>query len=232
MNLDFVDSLPPSLVSSCAGMTLGCPPDCARACRLGDAAQFDAVLDAFAARFHDPDRAALVSFWSLYYLAPLIVPSTAALLCRDRILPVGFEELGLATSETGIAAFLLPHGAPRTAGACRFETLVDGHLAPFAALCASRTGLSPRIVWANAAAILDWALGELEGVDTVAEARAEARALLDGGAGACRLAYRLRRDAQGACVRRVCCLRYRLPGVPDCGALCPRNDMASAGRTG
>lgn len=225
MSLDFVDLLPPSLAPSCAAMTVGCPPGCARACGLGEAARFDAAVAAFAAGYREPDRGALVSLWSMYYLAALIVPATAALLCRDRVLPVGFEEVGLAIGSGGLAAFrLVDAGCPAAARGCRrFETLVEGHLAPFVALCAARANLSPRVIWSNAAVMLDWALGELSAADTLPEARAEAEALLSGGTGACRLAHPLRSGADGTRTRRVCCLRYRLPGVADCGSLCPRS---------
>lgn len=223
MSLDFVDLLPPSLAPSCTAMTVGCPPGCDRACRLGDAACFDRAMTAFAAGYREPDRGALVSLWSMYYLVALIVPATAALLCRDRVLPVGYDEIGLAIGEGGTAAFLLADAGSGAAGTRRFDTLVEGHLAPFAALCAARTALSPRLFWSNAAVVLDWALGEMPAGGTIVAARAEAEALLAGGAGACRLARPLRTNDNGSRTRRVCCLRYRLPGVADCGGLCPRD---------
>ncbi len=222
MSLDLAELVPPSLAPSCAAMTIGGPPGCARACRLCEPAHFDGALTAFAAAYHEPDRAALVSLWSMYYLAALIVPTTAALLCRDRVLPVGFEDVGVAIGTAGLAAFRLADAGSPAGGGARFEVLVEGHLSPFAALCAARAGVSPRLIWSNAAVILDWALGELAITDTVPAARAEAEALLAGRVGECRLAHPLRTHPDGTRTRSTCCLRYRLAGVADCGRLCPR----------
>ena len=59
----------------------------------------------------------------------------------------------------GLAAFRLSsEGYPASARGRRFDTLVDGHLAPFVTLCAARAGMSPRVFWSNAAVMLDWAL--------------------------------------------------------------------------
>lgn len=223
MTLDLAALVPPSLAPSCAAMAVDDGSGCARACRLAEPGGFDRALSAFATAYDEPDRAALVSLWSMYYLAALIVPPTAALLCCDRVLPVGFAELGMTIDPAGLAAFRLPGiGCPAGASCRRFDTLVDGHLAPFVTLCAARAGVSPRVFWSNAAVMLDWALKELGTADTVPAARAEAEALLDGSAGACRLAHPLRGNADGTRTRRVCCLRYRLPGVADCGGTCPR----------
>ena len=219
------ERVPPRLAASCAAMTIAAVPDCPSACRLAEPERFDRVLSAFAAPFAEPDRGALVSLWSMYYLAALIVPATAALLCRDHVLPVGFDEVGIHVDPAGLAAFRLVHDGSSQAGRWghRFDTLVDGHLAPFVALCAARTGLSPRIFWSNAAVILDWTLGQLRGDDDLCRpASEEAQALLGGRAPCRRLASPLRRKADGRRVRAVCCLRYRLEGVDDCGALCPR----------
>lgn len=220
---DLAATVPPSLAPSCAAMTVDRARSDLRASQLGEPGRFDYALSAFAAAYHEPDRAALVSLWSMYYLAALIAPATAALLCRDHILPVGFENIGIAVGPSGCATFSLSdlgrtaaaHGRPR------FEALVEGHVAPFVSLCVARAGLSPRVIWSNAAVILDWALNELS-ADTVPAARAEAAALLDGNAGACRLACPLRTNGDGTRTRRVCCLRYRLLGVASCGQLCPR----------
>ena len=128
----------------------------------------------------------------------------------------------MAIGVAGLAAFRLDDAGGAAGPGARFEVLVEGHLSPFAALCAERAGLSPRLIWSNAAFILDWALGELASTATVPAARAEAEALLAGRGGACRLAHPLRTVANGTRTRRMCCLRYKLAGIADCGALCPR----------
>lgn len=223
MTLDLAAVVPPSLAPACAAMTIGDALGCTRADRLDDTGAFDRALRAFAAGYVEPDRAALVSFWSMYYLAALIAPAAAGLLCRDQALPVGFDEVGVAFDARGLASFRLADaGSPGASHGRRFDLLVEGHLAPFVTLCAARGGLAPRVVWSNAAVVLNWVLDELLAADTLPAARAEAEALLDGRAGACRLAHPLKTRADGTRTRRVCCLRFRLPGVASCGSLCPR----------
>ena len=225
--LDLATMVPPTLAPACVAMALD-GSGCARACRLAEPGCFDRALSTFAAAYQEPDRAALVSLWSMYYLAALIVPATAALLCCDQVLPVGFDQLGMTIGPAGLAAFRRSDdGHPAEAGR-RFDTLVEGHLEPFVGLCAARAGLAPRVFWSNAAVMLDWVLTELGTTDTVPTARAEAVALLEGRAGACRLAHPLRANPDGSKTRRVCCLRYRLSGVAGCGETCPRR---SAGMT-
>lgn len=221
--VDLAASVPSSLAPFCAAMARGGGSARARAGRLSEPRCFDRALSSFAAAYEEPDRAALVSLWSMYYLASLIVPTAVALLCRDRILPVGFDELGMTIGPGGLAAFRLRGTGRPASGHRRFDTLVEGHLVPFVALCAARAGLSPRVFWSNAAVMLDWVLGEIDTTATLPAARVEAEALLDGRAGACRLAHPLRATSNGGRMRRVCCLRYRLPGVGDCGATCPRH---------
>ena len=76
MTLDLAAVVPPSLSPACAAMTIGDAPGCTRADRLGGTGAFDRALHAFAAGYVEPDRAALVSFWSMYYLAALIAPAS------------------------------------------------------------------------------------------------------------------------------------------------------------
>lgn len=228
MILDTAAGMPTSLAPYCRAMTLGVGTGRARACRLCEADVFDRALSAFSAAYHQPDRDALVSLWSMYYLAALIVPPTSALLRHDVILPVGFDEIGMTIGGDGRPDFRLSGEGCRAGKdhSRRFETLVDGHLAPFVTLCATRTQLSPRVFWSNAAVLLEWTLGELATVPTIPGPRIEAEALLAGHAGACRLAHPMRVLADGTRRRRVCCLRYRLAGVDDCGTLCPRGFVA------
>ncbi|MEH3147349.1 MAG: siderophore-iron reductase FhuF [Methylobacterium frigidaeris] len=222
--------LPPSLATYGTRVAVGpCGEGACPAASLRDPATLDGILArfgaAYAAKGAPPDRRSLVSLWSQSYLAALIIPSATALLCLGRALPVAFEAVAFELDGAHtLARFLIPAEAP--AGEGGFSTLVSGHLDPFIGLCAARTGVSPRALWGNAGVMLDFTLRELAAAGPLLPGpAAEAAALLGRppcAAHACPLARTFRIPGAGAgCPRRVCCLRYRLPGVPSCGALCP-----------
>ena len=205
---------------------------------LRDPQVFDATLAAFAAGLSPAaglgpeagcaacDRRILVSYWSQFYLAALATPALTALVRLGRPLPLAFDTLSLERDAAGRPCrFRLPAAgsgctacpAPGLAG------LVEAHLRPFVELCHERCGIAPRILWGNAAVILDYVARELG--DGEAAACDDVAAGLGWRAGpACSkspLAQALCPGASGCRRRRVCCLRHRLPGVPSCGALCP-----------
>jgi len=199
---------------------------------LRDPRVFDATLAAFAAGLGPEsdcarcDRRVLVSYWSQFYLAALATPALTALVRLGRPLPLAFDALSLERDAAGRPCrFRLPAEgsgctvcpAPGLAG------LVEAHLRPFVALCHERCGIAPRILWGNAAVILDYVARELG--DGEGAACDDVASCLGWRAGpACSkspLAQALCPGASGCRRRRVCCLRHRLPGVPSCGALCP-----------
>ena len=217
---------------------------------LRDPAAFDATLSAFAAGLGvdrggggaASDRRALVSYWSQFYLAALATPALTALVRLGRPLPLAFDTTRLELDASGRPTRLLVdatvHGAGRdSAIAPGLAGLVEGHLRPFVELCHLRCGLAPRVLWGNAAAILDYVAGELGGgpleVRDGADAPhcAEVAACLgwrDGPAcGRSPLAQALCPGAPGCRHRRACCLRHRLPGIPSCGTLCPLERAAA-----
>ncbi|MET3693654.1 siderophore-iron reductase FhuF [Methylobacterium goesingense] len=204
---------------------------------LQDPAVFDATLAAFGAGFGAVDRRILVSYWSQFYFAALATPALTALVCLGRALPLAFEATSLELDDAGRPARLLvaANAAQAPCGvAPGLGGLVEAHLAPFVALCHRQCGLAPRVLWGNAAVILDHVAGEL-GVELGrnVSACAEIAACLGRGAPPCGsggmpLARALCPGAGGCRRRRVCCLRSGLPGVPSCGALCPRECGAGA----
>lgn len=240
--------VPDSLAAYRGGVAAG--PGGAQAlplCALRDPGLFDATLAAFAAGLGQaglgqdcgsgsgrdgacaiPDRRVLVSYWSQFYLAALATPALTALMRLGRPLPLAFDALRLELDATGRPVrFLIPEAeighdpAPGLAG------LVEAHLRPFVELCHARCGIAPRILWGNAAVILDYVARELAGAPGggAGEACDDVAACLGWRAGpACArspLSQALCPEAAGCRRRRVCCLRHRLPGVPSCGALCP-----------
>jgi ferric iron reductase protein FhuF len=210
--------VPDSLAAYRGGVAVGPGGSGARPlAALRDPAVFDAALAAFGAGVGavpaSVDRRALVSYWSQFYLAALATPALTALvrLGRPARLLVDPEAPGPGCGRACIGA-----ARPGLAG------LVEDHLRPFVELCCAQCGLAPRVIWGNAAVILDYVAGELRDGD--APARAEVASCLGrcGGPACARtpLAQALCAGADG-CRRRTCCLRSRLPGIPSCGALCP-----------
>ena len=225
---------------------------------LRDADVFDATLAAFGAgfgaEFQGADPRVRVSYWSQYYLAALATPALTALVRLGRPLPLAFDALSLELDAAGRPCrFRLPaDGAARAACPPPGLTgLVEAHLRPFVELCHARCGIAPRVLWGNAAVILDYVARELGGPpgDPLGDGGGTGAAPARGGAcaaacddvAACLgwragpacarspldspldnpLAQALCPGASGCRRRRVCCLRHRLPGVPSCGALCP-----------
>ncbi|MGH1573546.1 siderophore-iron reductase FhuF [Methylobacterium sp. P31] len=124
--------------------------------------------------------------------------------------------------------FLIPEEETGSDPAPGLAGLIEAHLRPFVDLCHARFGIAPRILWGNAAVILDYVARELRGApEAGAGSDCDDVAAYLGwrGAPACvrsPLAQALCPGASGCRRRRrVCCLRHRLPGIPSCGALCP-----------
>ncbi|KMO31437.1 siderophore-iron reductase FhuF [Methylobacterium aquaticum] len=197
---------------------------------LHDPAVFDATLAAFEAGLGvSPgavDRRALVSYWSQFYLAPLATPAMTALVRLGRPLPLGFATTRLALDGAGRPArFLVRPGTPE-GSAPGLAGLVEDHLRPFVELCRAQCGIAPRVIWGNAAVILDYVAREIGEPETLA--RPEVAACLGWcGGPSCALSPLARALCDRR--RRTCCLRQRLPGVPSCGDLCP---VRAGGRCG
>jgi ferric iron reductase protein FhuF len=188
------------------------------------------LMARFAALYPDSDRRALVSMWSQWHFGALVIPATAAILLGDRDLPLELDRIAIVPQEAGLtSAIVIPdEGARRCDGDDPFARLFDGHVAPLVALLARQFRVSPRLLWANAAAIFEWTLQQVPA--ELADARMLAAARL-------RLERPLEPDGrrnlmfeavrypveQGEPVRRrkLCCLRHLLAGVEHCGSLCP-----------
>ncbi|MDP4022813.1 siderophore-iron reductase FhuF [Methylobacterium sp. NEAU 140] len=193
---------------------------------LREPAVFDAVTARFGAGFGDADPRAVVSYWSQFYLATLATPALTALVRLGRALPLALDAVGLDLDAAGRPARLLLSEGGRGTLDPSLDALVEGHLRPFVDLCHARCGLAPRVVWCNAAVILDHVARELaRGPAREPAVLEEAGTALGWRGAACSrrspLAQGLCPGPGGAPCRRVCCLRYRLPGVASCGALCP-----------
>ncbi len=192
----------------------------------------------FATLYPDSDGRALVSMWSQWHFGALIIPATVAILLGDRDLPLELDRIAIVPQEAGLtSAIVIPdEGTPRCAGGDPFARLFEGHVAPLVALLTGQFRVSPRLLWANAAAIFEWTLQQLPAdladpqALAAAHLRLERRLEPSGQRNPMREAVRYPVE-QGEPVRRrkLCCLRYLLAGVADCGSLCPLHaDCASA----
>lgn len=194
-----------------------------------DDACFDAVISGYAARHPGVDRRAIVSLWSLFYLSTVgIGVVVAAVVYRVR-LPLDLQGLALAHDDGGLPqALLLPHGgsrSPEPVGVEMLEMLLTIHCEPLIAAIARGQKVSKRMLWNNLVVYLDWALREIGahiGAEAVADSLAALHAPLLSDGSRNPLHGLLRRDeVSGEATRKVCCLRYCVPGVGGCGGVCP-----------
>ncbi|WP_342358572.1 siderophore-iron reductase FhuF [Terrarubrum flagellatum] len=189
------------------------------------------ILVRYGGFFGEADWRAVVSMWTQWHFGALIIPTTAAIVMLRRGLPVELDRIEIALHERGrTAAVIIPDE-----GKCfddeagrHFARLFDGHVEPLIDHFSRHLGVSQRLLWCNAAAIFEWTLRELREIDAPPAALQAGQDCLERRAGArgernpmfAQVRYPIE---NGAPVRRrkLCCLRYLLPGVADCGDLCP-----------
>ncbi|AZO76742.1 MULTISPECIES: siderophore-iron reductase FhuF [unclassified Bosea (in: a-proteobacteria)] len=190
----------------------------------------DGLMARFAVLYPDSDRRALVSMWTQWHFGALIIPATVVILLCDRDLPLELDQIAIVPQDVGLtSAIAIPdEGGRRVDGSDPFARLFEGHVAPLISHLAGQFRVSPRLLWANAAAIFEWTLQQLPAELADAQALAAARLRLerplepDGRRNPMFEAVRYPVE-QGEPIRRrkLCCLRHLLAGVADCGSLCP-----------
>ncbi|MBW9112315.1 siderophore-iron reductase FhuF [Rhizobium cauense] len=187
---------------------------------------FKQAIDHYAETCGNSDRRAVVSMWSLYYFSTLSIPYVLARRLAAQELPVAFDGMTIALQENGLPrAFGVPHRGRHAEGGDGegFEAigpLLEGHL-PDAIRKLTASGISAKLCWNNAAVYLDYVLRltqQPEGPDLPVFVRG---CLPDGGVNPLCGSVRYVEEG-GECVarRKICCLRYMLPGVASCGKLC------------
>ncbi|MFP5078119.1 siderophore-iron reductase FhuF [Rhizobium sp. YIM 134829] len=196
---------------------------------------FEAALQRYGEAHPGGDRRAIVSMWSLYYFSALAIPFIVARRA-ERLLPVSLGTMTIALAEDGLprAFGLIDEGVWSDEGgedlARAVVPLLRGHLEPVVDRLKSRAGMAPKLAWNNVAVYLDYAFNATA---TTADAETwparplfEADRLADGGVNPFKGCLKRESDEMGpepgrlVCRRKVCCLRYLLPGIPSCGALC------------
>ncbi|MDX3926422.1 MAG: siderophore-iron reductase FhuF [Shinella sp.] len=203
-------------------------------CRsLLEKAVFDAEIEAYSGLFPGADRRALVSMWTMYYFGALFLSSAVSGFLFRLNVPAGLDELSLLadTRTAAPSAFLLPREKwPREAEADpeeAMEALLREHARPLVQAVAAHGGVSQRLLWNNISAYLSWIveeIGAFRGPGCAVEGRClmENECWRDGQRNPLHGTIRLC-EKNGNCVscRKVCCLRYALPGVCGCGDICP-----------
>lgn len=203
--------------------------------------RLEPLLDRYAARFDPELRACAISFWSLYHLSGAILPVAALAMLSDRMPATALSEVSFTFSDEGEsrAARIVPAGPPRPSEPVAvLEALIMDHLEPTVAALVAVSGLAPRLFWNNAASYFDWVVRAAAAHPRVSRERAamglgliEAAVLPCGSPNPMHGAIRpVVEDGAETRRRKVCCLRYKLPGVPGCGGLCPLPAVRQAGR--
>lgn len=192
---------------------------------------FDDVIALYAGRYPGADRRAVISMWSMYYFSTLMISGAVSGLVLGMNIPAAIDRLKLVSDgETGApAGFLLPGGGwhLETAGdpELAMEAVLREHAAPLVGAIARNGGVSERLLWNNASAYLSWIVGEIaafKGGGACGSCLMDNECWSDGRRNPLFGTIKLcERDGNCFSCRKVCCLRYALPGVCGCGDLCP-----------
>ncbi|MFC3291477.1 siderophore-iron reductase FhuF [Modicisalibacter luteus] len=199
----------------------------------------DGVLDRYADEFKTPvyrrpDRRALMSQWSKYFLAQAVYVPVGANLLLDRRLPVALDTLGVQLDELGLVERLvIPHEGADIEVAqgdveARLRPLMRNLLSPAIASMAAHTGIGGKALWSNVGHYYAYLIGQLQGQPTPPPAVDDGARLMtlpcfaDGERNPLYQPVRYIESREGdiESLRRVCCVRYKLPGLDYCGN-CP-----------
>ncbi len=194
----------------------------------------DDVLAPMLARHPDADERAVISMWSQWYFARLVIPATTLAVRAHRILPLNLDEVEVVFDDEGglPATFGLPRPGPVRPDADafeRFRPLLRGHVEPLVEALSDHSGLARSLLWGNAGSYLDWTLSLLasegdgeESPELPGSSLFGVRRWPDGWKNPLRGAMRVvESGGAGARQRRVCCLRHLIPETEGCGEACP-----------
>jgi len=190
------------------------------------------LLSRFAAAYPGQDRRAVASLWSKWLFAVVLEPVLATSMRADWALPVALGDIGLILTADGRAeALKLDHaGAPfaPVSAEQRFAALIDDHLAPVVGALARTSGITPRVLWSNAGNYFEHAVRSAEQSGSAAcpgvihgKELLASRTRPDGRSNPLFAPiYYLDEPGRTGRRRRICCIRYLIPGQAYCG-VCP-----------
>jgi ferric iron reductase protein FhuF len=199
-----------------------------------DPACLESVISRFAGTYPpDTDRRALVSLWTLYYFSALMIDPILCWLELRRVLPLALDEIDvLIDSTTGLPSHFLLNTLGEVQETATVHEAMSGvirqHLEPLIAVIAKQCGLSKRVLWTNATGYLSWMIHEI-GQHGSEALKAEGMALIEAPIWPDQWKNPLHNLVQAGCSesgdyighRRICCMRYAVPGVGGCGRSCP-----------
>lgn len=178
------------------------------------------------------DRKAVASIWSKHHFSGVSIPTLAANLLLGQALPVGLEQMRLELGDKGQPAHIwLPDGGeplPSQLPSARFDYLFDAHCAPLIEALAAVSGLAPKVFWSNLGHYVEF-VGktcsqhpEFSGAGEPLLRYLDTKTLADGRRNPLYQPVRYLElgGETPTRVRRLCCVKYRLPDEPLCGG-CP-----------
>lgn len=215
--------------------------------RLLEPATLAAVLHRYALQHPDAPMRAVASIWSQGYFASLCLPLIFCALVQGRAVSAPLNQTEIVFDAEGRAVAVRPMGAFHDNPA-QFDTpldpLMSEHLMPLVAAIAAEARVSARVLWGNAAHYIEWLIGWLDEQGRFsAELAAAAYRFLsrshlpDGTTNPFKDAIHYAGHCAGNSTetaaskmpdlrrRKVCCLRYAVDGVPNCGNLCPSPEV-------
>ncbi|SOC51242.1 ferric iron reductase protein FhuF [Chromohalobacter canadensis] len=190
------------------------------------------VIQHYGAEHQHGDCRAVMSLWSKYFLALTTYTGVAHNLLADRQLPLDLSRLGVVLGEDMLIDALVVEDTSTpladTRAEARFLPLIHDTWGPAITCMAHNSGIAPRALWSNLGQYVDYLVGQLHTLPAAQHA-AEAgeqlmtlRKLADGQRNPLFQPIRHCKNAEGDIepIRRVCCIRYLLPGLGYCGN-CP-----------
>lgn len=194
---------------------------------------FSGLIDRFAVQYPNSDRRAVVSMWTLYYFSTLTIAMAVVGLEMRLLAPIALDDASVCVDPETAAplAFQLPELGRKVEGmsfAAALAPMLRDHAEPLIAAMVRNERVGRRMLWNNVAAYLDWMVAEIGRASDRPEAAGEAELYrLETWPGGMKNPLfgliRSEQDEKGEThgCRKVCCLRYSLPGVGGCGFSCP-----------
>ncbi|WP_105384948.1 siderophore-iron reductase FhuF [Neorhizobium alkalisoli] len=223
--------------SYCRGKLLRTPTGSGSLVSCGDlreTAVLEHLISRYASKFPGSDRRAVVSMWTLYYFSILTVAPCVHLFAHRIGLPLGLNQVSLVCNEDTAEpeAFLMTADTFSASNpGAELHDLMLGHVEPLVEAIAANASVAPKLLWNNVAAYLSWILKEIahqRGHELVEDGLAllDEPIWPDGRRNPMHGMIRIARQQCGLefSRRKVCCLRYNLPGVAGCGEACPVPD--------
>ncbi len=180
--------------------------------QLLEAEAFSCLMENYARRFGVKPDGYLISRWSQKYLATVVIPVVALSVIGGKAVHAGIEKTAIVVDDDGEpVALCLPATFTTEEADQAASLLISSHLTPLIEALARHSGLSRKVFWGNAAHYLEWIVRQLPGKNPVFNLPAP---MTDA------IRY-IEEDGLRVRRRKVCCLRDRIPGIEDCGSLCP-----------